>query len=163
MSRTSLTNADRLTLKAAILADPALAPLTSGQGTDYNAISIALNTASATRAWRTGVPAGDSDDAPDMSTFDALTAGKRDSWALFLGQSVRDFGRNKVRKWITDIWGNATANSNAEAILLAGTEFATRAEVIIGGNTKTTGTVTGLDRNWTGTVSLQDVAGMFNV
>jgi hypothetical protein len=154
----SLTTNQLQAIKAAILADPALAAISSGPATDYNGIAIALNTPSATRAWRTSVPAGDSDDAPDMSTFDALSAGKRDSWALFIGQASRDFARNKVRKWVTDIWGNATAASNAEAILLAGTELATRAEVVIGGNTKTTGTVSGLDRSWIGQLSINDIA-----
>jgi hypothetical protein len=76
---------------------------------------------------------------------------------LFIGQPSRDFNRNKVRKWITDIWGNATAASNAEAILLAGTEKASRAEVVFGGATKTTGTVAALDRAWIGDVQITDV------
>jgi hypothetical protein len=154
-----MTPAQLATLKAAILADPALAAISNGPGTDYPAIAAAFNADATptTLAWRTGVPASDSDDAPDMSTFDALTAGKRDSWALFLGQPQRDFSRNKVRKWITDIWGNATAGTNAEAILLAGTEKASRAEVLFGGATKTTGTVSALDRVWQGEVTITDV------
>lgn len=158
-----LTQSQLAALKAAILADPALAALTSGPGTDYPAIAAAMNADASpvTLAWRTSVPAADSDDAPDYSTFDSLAAGKRDSWALFLAQPSRDYTRNKVRKWITDVWGNAVANSNSEAILKAGTENASRAEVVIGGNTKTTGTVTALDRAWQGEVTIEDVNAMF--
>ena len=160
-----MTPAQLATLKAAILADPALAAISSGAATDYPAIADALNAPSnpVVKGWITNVPASDSDDAPDMSTFDALAAGKRDSWALFLGQDGRDFTRNKVRKWVTDIWGNSTAGSNAEAILQAGTVIATRAEVAIGGVTKTTGTVSGLVRICTGQVTVQDVNQMFAV
>ncbi len=159
-----LTTPQLQTLKAAILADPALAAMTSGPGTDYNAIAIALSADASpvTKAWRVDVPASDSDDAPDYSTFDALIAGKRDSWALFLAQPSRNYSRNKVRKWVTDIWGAATAASNSEAILLAATENAKRCEVIIGGTTRTTGTVSALDRGYIGTVQLSDVSGMFN-
>ena len=153
------------TLKAYIL-NPAngMSQWTSGPGTDYGAIAAAMSAdaAPAQLAWRTAVPAGDSDDAPDMSTFDALTAGKRDSWALFLGQSTRDFTRNKARKWVTDVWGNATAASNAEAILLAGTENAKRVEAVLGGATRTTGTVSALARNYVGSMDLAHVAEIFN-
>jgi hypothetical protein len=161
----ALNPAQTATVKAYILADPVLGPLTSGTGTDYGAIALALSAtaAPATLAWKPSVPAADSDDAPDMSTFDALTAGKRDSWALFLGQTTRDFTRNKVRKWITDVWGNATAASNAESVLLAGTENAKRVEVVLGGTTRTTGTVSALARNYVGDVSLPEIAAMFNV
>lgn len=146
-------------LKAYILSQPDLAPISSGPGTDYAQIAALLNANASpvTLAWMTAVPANDSDDAPDYSTYDALAAGKRDSWGLFLRRDTRDFTRNKVRKWITDVWGNATANSNAEAILLAGTEKASRAEVAFGGNTKTTGTVSALYRAWQGKISITDV------
>lgn len=69
---------------------------------------------------------------------------------------MRDFSRNKTRKWITDIWGNATAGSSAEAIMQAATENATVAQVALGGTTKTTGTVTALDRAYAGQVSQED-------
>jgi len=113
------------------------------------------------KAWRTSLPTNDADDAPDYSTYDSLVPGKRDSWNLFL-RTNRDLTRTKVRKWITDVWGNATANSNAEAILLAGTENATRAEVLMGGTDATTGTVTASKRNWVGTVGVTELSGALN-
>jgi hypothetical protein len=64
------------------------------------------------KAWRTSMPTNDADDAPDYSTYDGLVPGKRDSWNLFL-RAPRDLTRNKVRKWITDVWGNADAGSKA--------------------------------------------------
>ena len=125
-----------------------------------NALVEYLNAKATTpvvKVWRTSVPTNDSDDAPDYSSYDTLAAGKRDSWSLFLRTS-RDFTRNKVRKWITDVWGNATAGTNAEAILLVGVENATRAEALLGGTDTTTGTVTASKRNWTGLVDLQELS-----
>ena len=159
ISPSQLSLAQRQALKAHILADPALAAIASGPGIDIEGIRVALNANASpvTKAWKISVPQEDADDAPDYSTFDAIVAGKRDSWGFFLARS-RDFTRNKVRKWITDIWGNATTNSNAEAILQAGTVNATRAEVVIGGTTRTTGTVSGLERTMVGELSQQDVS-----
>ena len=158
-----MTPAQLATLKAYILADPILAPKTSGDGTDYGFISDALSApkSPAKLAWRTNVQPNEADDAPDYSVFDGFTQGKRDSWGFFL-RAQRDYTRQKTRKWVTDVWGAAAAGSNAEAILLAGTENATVAEVAIGGTDRTTGSVTALQRNYIGGVSLSEVAGMFN-
>lgn len=143
-------------LKAAIAAelDPAFVALRQSGAT--GAMADWYNQASVTDAWRTNVPAIESDDAPDYSTFDALAAGKRDSWALFLG-FPRDFTRNKVRKWITDVWGSATAASNAENILKAGVEKAQRGEVVFGGTPAATGTVTATKRTLVGTISNENI------
>lgn len=157
-----MTPAQLATLKAYVLSVPALAAMTSGPGTDYGAIAAALSAPASpvTKAWLTQVTPDQMDDAPDYSTFDSIVAGKRDSWGFLIARN-RDFTRNKTRKWITDIWGNATAGSNSESILQAGTENANVAEVAIGGNSKTTGTVTALARNFIGSVSINDVADMF--
>jgi len=131
---------------------------------EYSQIAEKLSSAAnpVVKAWHTAVAPVDMDDAPDYTSFDAISAGKRDSWGFLLARP-RDFNRGKVRKWITDVWGNATAGSNAEAILQAGLVNATAAEVAIGGTTKTTGTVSGLDRNYIGGVTVQEVNGMFSV
>jgi len=113
------------------------------------------------KAWGVSVTPQAMDDAPDYNSFDVIAAGKRDSWGFLLHFS-RDFNRNKTRKWITDIWGSATAASNAEAILQAGLVNATQAEATIGGATKTTGTVSGIDRTYLGGVTVQEVNSMFS-
>lgn len=147
-----ITPTQRLAIKAAILADPVLASKISGPTADYWAIECALNEYTTTDAWKVSVPVDASDEAADYSTFDSIAAGKRDSWSFFL-RIPRNYARTKVRKWITDVWGSATAGSNAENILKVGIEKARRVEVIIGGATKTTGTLTALDRDFVGEVS----------
>ena len=152
----ALTNSQRNTLRAHILATPALAAKAQGPGTDYNGLANDLNAASATNAWFTLIPE-EADEATPWPDFDGLAAGKRDSWLGAFLKYRRDFARAKVRKWITDTWGAATTGSNAETILLAGVGKATVAQAVIGGTTRTTGTVSALDRAWLDQVTVQDL------
>ena len=149
-----LSTAQKATLRAAILATPALSALTN----DYQALAAALNANAnpVVKAWLTSVSPEMMDDAPDYTTFDAISAGKRDSWAFLIARP-RDFTRNKTRQWIADVWGTVSANSNSEKILLAGTENISVAEQIFGGSSKSTGTVTGIDRVWTGDIGVNEI------
>lgn len=97
-----------------------------------------------TLVWRAGVTPQESDEAATYTSYDTLGTGKRDSWALFLRYN-RDFGRNKVRNWIVDVWGTATAGTVSESVLQAGTRPGTNLQIALGGTSKTTGTVTALD------------------
>ena len=99
-------------------------------------------------AWRVDMQPQEIDEAATYTTFDSLTQGKRDEWRIFIGYA-RNFGRNKNRSVVTDVWGAATAASVAEAILQAGTYNATNAQAAVGGTSKTTGTVTALDLTYT--------------
>ena len=152
----SLTPAQLATLKAAILAETNATFVALRSSGATGAMAAWYNEASTTDAWRISVPPIDSDAAPDYTTFDAISAGKRDSWGIFLA-FTRDYTRNKVRKWVTDVWGNATAGSNSEAILQAAVEKAKRGEVVFGGSVATTGTVSATKRNFIGSISNEDV------
>lgn len=153
-------------LKTYILSQPDLSVLTSGPGTDYGKIATLLNANASpqTLAWKNRMTPQEVDAASPWANFDSITqAGKRDSFLHAFLKYDRDFTSNPVRKWVTDVWGNATAGSDAEKILQAATENAKRVEVALGGNTKTTGTVTALARNYVGQVELSDIATIFNV
>jgi len=114
------------------------------------------------KAWITDQPVENTDDAPDYSLFDGIVPGKRESWGFFL-RSNRDFSRNKVRKWVTDVWGNATSGSNAELVLQAATKSITFFELMFGGTDATTGTVTAKKLNILGPVAMQDVSAALNL
>jgi hypothetical protein len=82
----ALTPAQIQTLKAAILAETnatfvefRTAGATGAMAEWYN---VAINPVQ--KAWITNQPPQDSDDAPDYSTFDSISAGKRESWGFFL-------------------------------------------------------------------------------
>lgn len=153
----ALTDPQLATLKAAIIADPTAGPMrAAGDTVSLLAWCNGAKTNPATLAWRVNVPIQDSDEAADYSTYDSIVAGKRDSWSIYL-RSARSFAKTKVRKWITDVWGNATAGSNAESILTAGTENITNAQFALGGTVKATGTVSATDRNFTDSVSQSEV------
>lgn len=147
----SLTPAQLTTLRTAVLADPVAAPLM--QAGDFPGLMAWLNgPAGAALAWRTSTPATDADEAPSYTSYDTFSQGKRDSWVRFLA-AARDFRKRKIRAWIVDVWGAATAGSNSELILLAGTEPLTNAQAVFGGTTKATGTVSALHRLWDEVVS----------
>lgn len=152
-----LTDIQKTNLKTYILAQPDLAIFVAN-GQD-NAIKDAMNAnASPTvLAWRTDVPPQSSDESATYTAFDSILAGKRDSWSLFLGFS-RDFTKNKVRNWVVDVWGPAIVSSVSESVLQNATEKASRAENVLGGTLKTTGTVSALDRNWVGDLNDADIA-----
>lgn len=149
-----VTDPQMVTLRAGVCADNTARPLMqAGNGPALNAW---LNTATATRGWRVDVNSSDMDEAPTMTSYDSLTQGKRDSWVRLLDLRdgrTRDFTRGAVRNWVTDVWGSATAGSNAEKVLLAATEAVTNAQAILGGTAKTTGTVTATDRNYLDSVT----------
>ncbi len=149
----ALTTQQLTTLRAAVFATPAAAALLAAG----NVIGLKdwCNANSGAKRW---LPAADPlsvEEAPSYTSYDSLMQGKRDSWMVFL-RNARDFGRNKVRSWVVDIWGNATAGSNAEAILQAGTVNATNAQVALGGQSKTTGTVVAVDTSFEGDVDILD-------
>lgn len=149
----ALTNTQLTTLRAAIFANPtAAAALAAGNVLDVQAW---CNANSGSKRW---LPAADPlavEEAPSYTTYDSLTQGKRDSWMVFL-RNARDFGKNKVRNWVVDIWGSATAASNSEAILQAGTANATNAQIALGGGSETVGSVTAFDTTFEGEVDITE-------
>lgn len=141
------------TLRAAVFAAPTAAAMVAAG----NVIALQgwCNGNSGSKRW---LPAADTlavEEAPSYTTYDTIAQGKRDSWLLFLA-NPRDFGKPKVRKWVTDVWGNATAGSNAEAVLQAGTVNATRAQVALGGAAEAEGTVSAYDCTYEEDVDLTD-------
>lgn len=112
-------------------------------------------------AWHTAAPVAAVEEAPTYTAYDSLAAGKRDSWLVLL-RSPRDFTKAKTRAWITDVWGAATAASNAEAVLQAATYSATALQFAIGGTTRTTGTVSALDLTYTGQAAVGDAEWLVN-
>lgn len=159
-----LTSQQITALRTAIHAetDPSVVQWRNPATRDDGSLRTWLNQPSATLAWGENVASKALDEGADYSTFDSIAAGKRDAWAIFLQYGPRDMSKNKNRKVVTDVWGNATGGSTAEAILQAATLLATHAEAYLGGNSGSTGTVTAIKRNWVGVVTLDEVAAILN-
>lgn len=158
-----LNATQKAAIKSHIDADPTLGPLAAAK--EWWPISEAMNAAAAPAqlAWRINVTPQEADAATPWVRFDNIaSAGKRDSYIHAFLRYNRDFSVNAVRKWVTDVWGNATAGSDAEAILLGcAVEDARRIEVVVGGTVKATNNVSALDRAFVGTCTLQDIAALY--
>lgn len=122
------------------------------------AIAEYYNGNSNTSAWISSLSNNDLFQSCDITKFDSLTAGKRDSWRMMLDFSPINFTKAKNRKAVQDIWGN----TDSVAILTDCTRKATRAEEVFGGESATTNTVTALKLNWEGTLSTNDVSYALN-
>lgn len=151
------------TLKAAILSgtDAEFVGYRTNGQTTLMAAWFNVEASPAVKAWRSSVPPEDSDEATPWANFDSIAqAGKRDSYLHAFMRYPRNYARNAVRKWITDVWGNATAGSNAETILVgAGQRNITRGETVLGGNTQaSTNSVSALKLAWEGSVSDVDIS-----
>lgn len=157
-----LTPDQSAVLKAHILADPTLGPLTSGPGTDYGAIAVAMSAIAspAFMLWHKAV-------TPDMwraaltkgaSQLDALTVGKRDS-LLFVCGGTLDCADPLIRSNLDDLMG---AQNTLKAVMQAAQKRpATRAEKVLAtgvGSDASPGTPT-----YEGGLDLSQVAAMFNV
>lgn len=120
------------------------------------------NLPTTTVAWMKAASRQNIFEAMDLTLFDGVSAGKRDAWRMLMDNVPIDFGRNPMRKAVTDVW-SAQTQGQRDALLTALTEFATVAEDALGGATKTTGGVTALDRNWKGLLGHPDISAALNL
>lgn len=150
-----LSPAQLATLKAAIIADPVAGPIRAAG--DTPTLLAWCNAKVGSAAWRIAVPPQEADEAAVYTAFDTVLAGKRDSWQHNFLRYTRDFTKNKIRNWIVDVWGPAIAASVAEGVLQAGTELATNAQMVFGGTSPSTGTVTALKRTFDGQITQAEV------
>jgi len=90
----ALTTAQKATLKAYILATPALAAVASGPGTDYSFIAeqLSLEASPAFYVWRSSYSPQQMRSAMTVNLgtaqLDGLSAGKRDALLWFIGDTV---------------------------------------------------------------------------
>lgn len=111
---------------------------------DDDAICDWYNASTSTDAWDNSVDRLALFEMTPITSFDGLSAGKRDAWRLMLEQAAIipiDFGRAKPRAVVRDIWSVA----QADAILTSCIRKATRCEMVFGGTVETSGTISATD------------------
>lgn len=150
------------TLKASILADPAALALWNLG--DFSSIKDFVNAPTATKAWRANVAGSDIFDSLTISTFDSLTAGKRDALRMMMDRGV-DCTKAAIRNGFSDIFAVTGAYTDsaqlAKMLNNACTEFATWAEVALGSTTPAAvGGVTAIKRNFVGALSVDEVSSL---
>lgn len=116
------------------------------------------NSASAQDAWAESVSKQALFEAMSLTSYDGLSAPKRDAWRLLLDNAPLDMSRGKIRAALPDIWGA----SLSIPILQACTRKATRAELYLGSSIATTNTVAALKLDVPGLISVNDVSEALN-
>lgn len=132
-----MTNAQLLTLKAAILADPALtAHVTIG---NHTAIADYMNSDASPDwiVWRTSLSRAQIYDAMNWTTFIARTQGERDAFNAILVDGALNPSLPNIRQAFTDIFSGGTGATLRAALTAAAQRKATRTEKLF-----TTGTGT---------------------
>lgn len=157
-AQADLTPAQKSTFLTAINAETNPGLVACRQARDDGCIATFYSAATSTKAWRENVPGKDVFEAMNLTSYDGLSAGKRDAWVLILGFSPLDFSRNKIRAAVNDVWGA----TDRDTILNAATEFASRFEMLFGGNSATTGGVTAIKRALPYTLTINDVSATLN-
>lgn len=157
MSQISMAQIDSITAAVVVSVDPYVVQLRAmgDRGLAVSMLRDWLNSPSSQTCWHDEVSGGDLEALTNFVTYDGLSAGKRDSWRLLTNNS-RDPRKAKIRKAIVDVWGAATAGSNAESILQGCTRMSSNAEKLVGGTIKTEGTVSAIDCQWHGTIGEVD-------
>lgn len=147
MGTTSLTKNQKQTLRDAALANPtALGFITEG-----NDIALAswFNEQTTTLAWKNNMPWVDFFEAMDGTEYQSRTNGERDYIRELRESGLIDFSKNKFRIALQNAFNGVGARTVAcrMSIWNAATEFATRAETILGGNVSVADTVSALRRS----------------
>jgi hypothetical protein len=157
-----LSPAQKVALKAAIQAAPAAKTLWDAG--DFWSLAAWVNTPTSTKAWRTAAGADDIFNSLTLSTYDNLTAGKRDALRMIMDRNV-DCTKVAIRTAFADIFAvtGAYTDSAQLAKMLNGAcvEDATWAEVALGGTTPAAvGGVAALKRNFVGQLSIDELSSL---
>lgn len=150
------------TLRAAIIADPTAGPIRAS-GDTYSLLAW-CNGPSSTSAWRTAVGGSEIYNAHKPVEYIARSAAERQAFDLMCcGDRSHDFTVASKRNGVADIFSGSTNNTSRTAIFAAAQEFATNAQIALGGTNASVGgnanmaeTVTALKRNWSGFVTQDD-------
>jgi hypothetical protein len=154
-----LTNVQLQTLAAHIRANTDPAVVSALAVRNDVAIAAWYNQKSTTDAWRIAVSRNDLFEQMPIATYDGLSAGKRQAWQVMLDCAPVDFSLANMRKGVLDMWAATDANA---ILATACVEKTLNGEVVFGGESKTSGTVTAIKRNYIGIISLNDVSNALN-
>lgn len=169
----ALSPAQLVTLKAYILADPVLGPLTSGPGTDYGAIANAMSTEASPVFWvyKSSLSRHDilTGTGPDGTTFAwaggayiTRSQGERDAFReMFNSTGAVNPALPSIQAAFSDIFSGAGGAGNRTHIASMGRRKATRIEGVFATGAGTT--VAPGAMGYEGSLTLSTVAELFNV
>lgn len=163
-----MTPTQLATLKTAIIADPTAGPMRVA-GDAYSLLAW-CNGPSATLAWRNAVSGSEIYDAHKPVEYIARSAAERSAFDLMADSSRQhDFNVAAKRNGVADIFSGASNSTSRTAIFTVAQEFATNAQLILGGSTVSVGgnanmaeTVSAFKRNWSGQVTADEASKLVN-
>lgn len=166
MSYNTLTDADLAKLKTYILADPVLAPMTSGVTTDFNGIATAMSAIQPTFfVYKSQASTPGLGLVISYVAFAAVTAANQQQWMYFLQMNPVSYdpSRADIQSFMANTWSGALGGEGATtraALVAYGIRQATRTEMVLktGGNgaQATPATLT-----YEGSLTLDNVRAMF--
>ena len=160
----SLSTQQKNTLKAAILAEPALAQAVSIR--NDSAIADFCNSAATPtqKAWKTTYTATDLFSATDLNVYIARSVAERQAYDLLITIGAVDPSSVSIRSGIANIFSGAAAAvvTQRAAILNDMTRSATWAEKVLGGTNATTDTVTAWRLNFSGAITPMHISELLN-
>jgi hypothetical protein len=163
-----MTPAQLATLKTAIIADPVAGPMRAA-GDAYSLLAW-CNGPSATLAWRTAVSGTEIYDAHKPVEYIARSNQERGAFDLMCDTNRQhDFTVAAKRNGVADIFSGATNSTSRTAIFTVAKEFATNAQLALGGSNASVGgtgnmseTVTAFKRNFAGQVTTAEASLLVN-
>lgn len=160
----NLTEAQKATIKTAILTEPALAEAVAIR--DDNTITAYCNAARspAQKIWKSAYTADDLFQVTDINIYIARSVAERQAYDLLITMDNLDPTRSSIRSGIVNIFSGTAQLVVAQraAILNDMTRSASWAEYQLGGVNSTTDSVTAWVANWTGELSAFDVSSLLN-
>lgn len=157
-----LTSSQESTLRAAILAEPALAQAVAIR--NDSAIAEYCNAAAVPtqKAWKTSYPSIDLFAATDINVYIARSVAERQAFDLLVNRGTVDPTVASLRSGIVNIFSGAGGAAQRAAILTDMTRSATWAEQKFGGTNQTTDTVTAWKLNFSGPITAGHVSAILN-
>ena len=158
-----LSNAQLSTLLAAIKANPTAGPMRAAG--DTFSLGAWCNGPSTTAAWRTAVSGEEVYNPHKPVEYINRSAAERSAFDLMVNPlRSHDFGVQAKRNGVADIFSGATNNSSRTLIFAAAQEFASNAQLVLGGASASVGgtsnmaeTVTALKRTYTSQISDSEI------
>lgn len=157
-----MTPQQKTTLRAAILAEPALAADVAIRNDP--AIAAYCNAAAnpVQLAWKTAYSGKELFEAALLTEYIARSAGERQALDLMINVGVLDASKAKVRAAIADVFSGVSNSTSRGIILNDMTRKATWAEQKLGGADATTSGVTAWKLSWDGVVTPFEISTLLN-
>ena len=162
-----LTPQQFATVKAAILADPVLGPLTSGPGTDYAGIAAAMSALASPDfiVWKSSIPTASIGTTISYVALAAMTSANLTQLQVFLQLNMSSFPPTTgIRSFFSTTFSGALGGEGQltrDAMEALYRRKATRVEKLLATGTGTT--VSPATLTYEGDLDLSHVAAMFNV